>query len=230
MQTQELEQLIINSLEDFTLDQDEKYLFKNLSETISGDKLSFIRNKAFELSRSYMKAGGVDAVRVLNWLERLIKAIQTDQSSFSIKSSAYFSPGDSCRNRIISLMDGARKTVNICLFTISDNKITSAILDAHNRDVEVIIISDNDKANDKGSDIDYLSSKGVPVILDRSRYHMHHKFAIFDNKILLNGSFNWTRSASDVNEENILVTSDNDLLPIYIEEFKKLKIKLESSD
>ena len=37
---------------------------------------------------------------------------------------------------------------------------------------------------------------------------MHHKFALFDGRRLMTGSFNWTRSASEQNEENLIVTAD----------------------
>jgi len=223
MYTQDLEKIIKNSLEDYKLDSDEKYLFKELSETLGEDQLRFIRNKAFDLSRPYIESGGVNAVKVLNWLDRVVKAIQPLNRNVSQQSEAYFSPGQDCRNRIMKLLDKAEKTIDICVFTISDNKITKCILDSHERGTNVTIISDNDKANDKGSDIDYLSEKGINVILDKSPYHMHHKFAIFDNKILLNGSFNWTRSASDVNEENILVTNEPGLVDLYRNQFQVLK-------
>lgn len=223
MQTQELEAIIRASLEDFKLDLDEKYLFKELSGSLEDDQLRFIKNKSFELSRAYIEKGGLEAVRVFNWLEKLLKAIQPPEAVYTIKSSAYFSPGKECRNKIISLLNNARSKIKICVFTISDNKIVQAIIAAHKRGVEVTIISDNDKANDKGSDIDYLSDKGIEVILDRSAHHMHHKFALFDEKILLNGSFNWTRSATDVNQENILVTAERDLVADYIKQFQILK-------
>ena len=35
---------------------------------------------------------------------------------------------------------------------------------------------------------------------------MHHKFAIFDASVLLNGSYNWTRSAFQSNRENLVTT------------------------
>ncbi|MDU2611947.1 MAG: phospholipase D-like domain-containing protein, partial [Pseudomonas aeruginosa] len=39
---------------------------------------------------------------------------------------------------------------------------------------------------------------------------------------LLNGSFNWTRSASVSNEENLLVTDDAVLIGAYRREFEEL--------
>ena len=51
---------------------------------------------------------------------------------------------------------------------------------------------------------------------------MHHKFAISDNKLLLNGSYNWTRSASTENNENISITNDLRLVSLFQNEFERL--------
>ncbi len=217
-----LEQTLKESLQDHRLDQDEKAVFKAFSETLDDEALSFIRNKAFELSRPAIESGGAEAIKVLNWLQRVVKAIQPQKPAV-IESEAYFSPGNSCRNRINSLLRAASKSVDICVFTISDNEITQSIIKAHQRGVVVTIISDNDKASDTGSDIQFLMDKGVKVLLDQSPYHMHHKFAIFDQRILLNGSFNWTLSATQLNEENILLTSDPKLVSAFSEKFENLK-------
>ncbi len=223
MKSHELENILVESLEDFKLDNVERDLFKGFSKTLSADQLAFLRNKAFDLSRDYIEAGGTDAIKVHHWLSRVVKSVQPLTKKTLMMSEAYFSPGIDCRNKIISLLNAAKQSIDICVFTISDNKITDSILNAYKRGIDVCIISDNDKANDRGSDIYRLSEEGVNVVLDKTRYHMHHKFAIFDNKVLLNGSFNWTRSATDVNEENILITADKDLLKRFQAQFSKLK-------
>ena len=51
---------------------------------------------------------------------------------------------------------------------------------------------------------------------------MHHKFAVFDRRILLTGSYNWTRSAAGHNEENLLVTDEAKLVGPYLQRFEKL--------
>lgn len=224
MELSELEAVLKNSLQDFKLDQDEKAVFQSLAKRITDDQLRFIRNKAFELSRPSIRAGGDEAIKVLTWLERVVKSIQAPAPKALIQPEAHFSPGSSCRDRIIKLINAAKKSIDICVFTISDNKITGPILDAHHRGIQVTIISDNDKSNDRGSDIYHLLDKGVNVLLDQSQYHMHHKFAIFDNRILLNGSFNWTRSATEVNEENILISAEPALVSKFARQFEKLKV------
>lgn len=67
---------------------------------------------------------------------------------------------------------------------------------------------------------------GIEVAIDKSEHHMHHKFAVFDRCITLTGSYNWTRSAAEFNEENILVTHDPRIAGRFQEEFNCLWKKL----
>ncbi|XKE83199.1 phospholipase D-like domain-containing protein [Stutzerimonas chloritidismutans] len=47
-------------------------------------------------------------------------------------------------------------------------------------------------------------------------------FALFDGRLLLNGSFSCTRSATTSNEENLLVIDHPQLLADYGREFESL--------
>lgn len=75
---------------------------------------------------------------------------------------------------------------------------------------------------DTGSDIKSLSNEGIPVKVDNTPNHMHHKFMIVDREIILTGSYNWTRSAAMYNQENVLSTNDKILVNKFSEEFNKL--------
>lgn len=54
---------------------------------------------------------------------------------------------------------------------------------------------------------------------------MHHKFVLIDNKLLINGSFNWTRNAITGNQENVVVTDYPQLVQAFQAEFEKLWIQ-----
>ena len=59
---------------------------------------------------------------------------------------------------------------------------------------------------------------GIPVKVDydpNEQSHMHHKFCVIDNRILMTGSFNWTRHASAMNYENITITTNKELVKQY---------------
>ena len=133
-----------------------------------------------------------------------------------------FSPGNDCRSRIQELLREAQSSVEICVFTITDDRVTDSIVDAHARGVQVRVISDNDKAHDPGSDLHRMKRAGVPVAFDRTPDHMHHKFAVFDSRTLVSGSYNWTRSASHRNEENIIVSNDDRLVHRFSQRFESL--------
>ncbi|WP_266204081.1 phospholipase D-like domain-containing protein [Pontibacter kalidii] len=139
-----------------------------------------------------------------------------------ITSHAFFSPGDDCLNAIVESMEQAGKSIKICVFTISDNRITEAILEAHRRGVSIKIITDNNKLHDTGSDVRELAVRGLEVRIDKTRSHMHHKFAIFDEARVLTGSYNWTRSAALYNHENILITDNLSIVQDYSREFDRL--------
>ncbi len=59
-------------------------------------------------------------------------------------------------------------------------------------------------------------------MVDRTAAHMHHKFALFDDTWLLNGSYNWTRSACQYNEENLIVCNDPGLVRQFQVQFEAL--------
>ncbi|GAL84352.1 phosphatidylserine/phosphatidylglycerophosphate/cardiolipin synthase-like protein [Sporocytophaga myxococcoides] len=142
-------------------------------------------------------------------------------------NKVFFSPGEDCRQAIIEQLHQSVSSIKICVFTISDDLITDVIIARHQFGIDIRIITDNDKCYDDGSDIDKLHRSGIEIKVDKSPYHMHHKFAIIDNKIALTGSYNWTRSAALYNHENIVFTSDKGIVKDFKGEFDKLWEQME---
>ena len=128
--------------------------------------------------------------------------------------------------RLLEVLDGARATLDVCVFTITCNEIADAVAAAAARGVKVRLISDDVQAEEsKGSDVKRLAK--VPGVVARhdanAGAHMHHKFAVVDGAVLLNGSFNWTRHAVLSNNENLVVSrSCPALTRAFQAEFEKL--------
>ena len=188
------------------------------SKNPSNHKLNVLRSQFFELAQN--DSSDVDTIKLVTWLEEINKCLLPVKDKNETENRCYFSPGDDCENAIVSSIKNANHSVKICVFTISENVITNEIIAAKKRGVSVTIITDNDKLNDKGSDIRWLADEGVRI--DQSSSHMHHKFCIVDKEILLTGSYNWTKSAADRNQENLLVTVDPKMVKAYLNEFEKL--------
>ncbi|MBQ1784394.1 MAG: nuclease [Gammaproteobacteria bacterium] len=222
MDFNQLDQQLRDSLADLKLSNDERDELRQLGDNLTSDQLRFMRNRAFALVRELVRQPE-QAEAALKWLEQVIKTLDRSPTIAPQGiASAHFSPGESCRRKIRELLQQARHSVDICVYTISDDQLSEAILACHQRGIAIRVLSDNDKLYDDGSDIQWLRERGVPLRVDNSPFHMHHKFAIFDRRLLLNGSFNWTRSATTSNEENLLVTDQPQLVASFRSEFDTL--------
>jgi phosphatidylserine/phosphatidylglycerophosphate/cardiolipin synthase-like enzyme len=218
---QEMDQILLRTLDDRRLSRGEKRALSEILEEMALDdrQRALLRNRAFEIAKT--RLADPRAHDVLEWFRDVSKLLVAPPC-YDTVAEAHFSPGDDCVRRIRGLFGGARRSVDVCVFTITDDRIAEAIEAAHRRGVAVRIISDDDKAFDPGSDIERLNDGGIPVRVDNSPAHMHNKFAVFDETLLLTGSFNWTRSASRENQENLIVTSEPRLVRTFEETFAQL--------
>jgi len=224
MNRQQIKEMLRQTLDDRRLSRSERSAMGQILEHVdpSPRTLDTYRSVAFELARECMDHGGDRAV--VDWLEDVVRLLAKHAPSADRTATAesFFSPDEDCPRKIAALLSSMRKTVDVCVFTITDDRIASAILDTHRRGRAVRIITDDDKAMDPGSDIDRLRKAGIPVRVDNTRYHMHHKFALFDDARLLTGSYNWTRSAAENNAENFIVTGDRRFVEPFSRLFEKL--------
>lgn len=230
MNAAELDDLLRRSLTDHKLSGSEKQSLTGfaLKQIDSDQDRAVARSRVFEVARQ--SVGDEPARQLLGWVEAALKALtQTSASDAAVErpAEAFFSPGDTCLQQIVHRFGSARRTADVCVFTVTDDRITRAILDAHRRRIAVRVVTDNDKAFDLGSDVQQLQAAGVPIKVDQTPFHMHHKFAVFDGSRLLNGSYNWTRGAARDNEENIIDTGDPRLVAAFQQHFEELWAKLD---
>jgi cardiolipin hydrolase len=207
------------SMEDNVLSKEEKRSLKEIvfRENLSAEDLNFVRSKIYELAHE--KSTSANYQLILDWVKNVNSALAGNPPD---QSEAYFSPGEACRQAIIHQIVQAKSQLKICVFTISDDQISEAILAAHKKGIDIRILTDNDKAFDVGSDIGKMSTAGVVIKIDNTANHMHHKFMIVDDRVLLTGSYNWTNSAARYNQENIIITRERELVKLFIKEFERL--------
>ena len=166
MDTRQLDKILRHTLEDFRLSRGERRMLSTtLAETGAGKpQLALLRSRAFDIAREQIDSGAdnggridhAQATAVIEWLEEVVKVMQPAGPRREVADEAYFSPGDDCSRKIADLIRRARHKLDICVFTITDDRISDAIVDAHAGGTTVRIISDNDKALDGGSDIESL--------------------------------------------------------------------------
>lgn len=147
---------------------------------------------------------------------------------------AFFSPDDNVQEILVQLINQEKKSIKIAIFSFTDGKIAKALIDAVERGIQVEIIVDVSGLRDKFSKIEMLKAHGVKVTVydpkNNTVYNniMHHKFVIFENNIggkslLWTGSYNFTKSATINNQENVLVLDEIHLVQKYAHQFELIK-------
>lgn len=151
----------------------------------------------------------------------LILSITISISSLA-KTEVYFSLSDNPQKEIIKNINQAEAFINIAMYIFTDKEIALPLVKAHERGVKVRLYLDKDQVDYKYSQSRFLVQKGLKTRISSNNYIMHHKFAIIDNRLLLTGSYNWTFSANNRNDENLVVIDDPEIIEIFQNQFEKL--------
>ena len=135
----------------------------------------------------------------------------------------HFFPNSSEEIHLINLLSKTKLSLDIAMFTINNVRIAEEIKNLFYKGIKLRIISDSECIKMATSNIYSLASIGINIKTDDSvRYHMHHKFCVIDNSVVVTGSFNWTDQAVKHNQENLLFLENKNLAMKYSNEFQKL--------
>lgn len=136
---------------------------------------------------------------------------------------AIFSSDASCRDEILAFLQNVRSTLDVCVYSLTDDALAAAVLGARDRGVACRLISEESTTDQPGNDVLRLRAAGIATRFEGTpESQMHHKFAIADKQRLLTGSYNWTMNAASRNYENIITTHYAPLVGAYQQEFDKL--------
>ncbi|MFA6141968.1 MAG: phospholipase D-like domain-containing protein [Candidatus Omnitrophota bacterium] len=154
-----------------------------------------------------------------------------------------FSPRDRCNECIKNIISQAIKEnpagiptkIQIALYFFTDNEIAEKLFEAKEKGFDIEILLDKTQESRKDSVVKHLfdlqqkaNNKGLPSRGRGSlkiRYHriegvtMHNKFAIIGNTTVT-GSYNWTKSAWQKNNENLVIIPS--IVEEYADEFERL--------
>lgn len=131
------------------------------------------------------------------------------------------------KQRIISSLLKATTNINVAVAWLTDEDIIRVLIQKRKEGISVQIVISNSKENfvNVYKFKSFLTNGGSLFIAHTP--FMHNKFCIIDNSVIINGSYNWSYSASK-SEENIMLftlnndVSDNNLLKKFQVKYKYL--------
>ena len=145
--------------------------------------------------------------------------IQVDGTQVEV----YFSPDDGAASRLAELLSEAQESIYFLAFSFTSDDLANAILERAKAGLTVAGVMEQDQVESNiGSDYVLFRQSGLDVRLDANPDQMHHKVMVIDSKIVVTGSYNFTSSAENRNDENLLVIHNGDVATLYLEEFQRL--------
>lgn len=127
---------------------------------------------------------------------------------------------------IIALIDGAKSHVYFAMYTFTLPNIADALVAAKKRGIDVRGIMDSEQSsNSYGAPITAkLLAADIPLVVEKHASGngiMHIKAIVTDSAYAI-GSYNWTKSATTINDEILEIGTDEALRQAYENILKKL--------
>ena len=135
-----------------------------------------------------------------------------------------FSPDDGIDDMIEKLIAAANESVYMLAYSFASRDIAERLQDADKNGLDVIVVCEDSKAyTDGGGQCGPLSEAGMQVYVDGyPDTLMHEKVIILDDKVVIAGSYNFTRSADKRNDEQVLVIQSPEIADLFLGEFDKI--------
>ena len=134
-----------------------------------------------------------------------------------------FSPRGKSLNIILNGIKRAEESVIVAAYSFTSKPISTALLEAHKRGINVRVVADAKSNSGQYSAVTFLANQGVPVRVNDRYAIFHHKFMVFDGRHVQTGSFNYSAAAVDRNSENVLLLMNvPEIAGIYSQEWQRL--------
>ncbi len=141
-----------------------------------------------------------------------------------IPLEVYFAPEDHPLRHVLPVVRGAKKHIVLMVFNFTNRDLARLLVAQAQQGVVVEGVFDRRQAEQsQGNQYAYLRRAGLDVRLDGNPYAMHHKVLVVDDRFVIFGSYNFTRSAETRNDENLLIVEDPLLAAQFLAEFQRVE-------
>jgi phosphatidylserine/phosphatidylglycerophosphate/cardiolipin synthase-like enzyme len=135
----------------------------------------------------------------------------------------FFSPDDGVLSALIPLLDSAEQSIHFLAFSFTSNELGDIIRAKAEEGLTIAGVMDQEQvSSNQGTEFDPFQQAKLDVLIDGIPGQMHHKVIIVDEKIVAFGSYNFSKSAEERNDENLLIIYDADIAKQFILEFGRV--------
>lgn len=135
----------------------------------------------------------------------------------------FFSPDDRVLRALLPLLGSAEESIYFLAFSFTSNELGDIVRVKAEEGLTIRgVMDDGQIRSNQGTEFDPFRQAGLEVLIDGIDGQMHHKVFIVDEKIVVLGSYNFSRAADERNDENLLVVYDEDIAEQFVREFRRV--------
>ena len=134
----------------------------------------------------------------------------------------FFSPAGGTKEGIIAELSNAKKSIKFMAFSFTDVDMANIMIAKRKSGLKVEGVYD-ECLNGKYSTYKLLLSSGVQVMTDGNQALLHSKTMIIDDKVVINGSFNFSKNAELNNNEDTLIITSSSFAQNFLKEYARIK-------
>lgn len=121
---------------------------------------------------------------------------------------------------LVAAIDNAKITIDMAIYNLNLWSIRDALIDAHQRGVQIRMVMESENLNDEVPQDLILA--GIDILGDRRESLMHHKFMIIDREDVWTGSMNFTVGSAYFDYNNLLKIHSIKIAEDYLVEFEEM--------
>lgn len=151
---------------------------------------------------------------------------ETPHSTLTIDDTqvdTYFSPDDGVLNTLVPLLNSAQESIYFLAYSFTSNQLGDIVREKEKAGLTVQGVMETEQvSSNQGTEYDPFKQAGLLVREDGNEGLMHHKVFVIDGKIVAFGSYNFSQSAEERNDENLIIVYDEPIAQQFIQEFERV--------
>ncbi|HLO17185.1 MAG TPA: phospholipase D-like domain-containing protein [Anaerolineales bacterium] len=142
-----------------------------------------------------------------------------------------FSPDDGVLNALVPVLENAQQSIYFLAYSFTSNQLGDIVRAKAQAGLKIAGVMDAEQVvSNQGTEFDPFRQSKLDVRLDGIDGLMHHKVFIVDQKIVAFGSYNFSQSAEERNDENMIIVYNPVIAEQFIREFQRVQAQAQRND
>lgn len=124
--------------------------------------------------------------------------------------------------KVAEALNKATSSIHFMAFSFTHDGIGEVVAQKFKNNVAVRGVFEKTGSGTQYSEYGRLKALGADVRTDGNSKILHHKVFVIDGKTVVTGSFNFSESADEKNDENLLIIEDPEIAKQYLAEFERV--------